>query len=165
MQYIIFMRENKNGPITHILGRVEGNEDKAACAKARSELGNEPERRYPNCLLEARIVQTLYLEKKKVYYPIKKEPGAKRNEGAISCDRDWIYVNAVKKKNLFPRMNELSKALSDVELFENKKKNGAVMGKGGGRGYALYAKFKTSEEAVDYIKKLGYDVSGEVKFE
>jgi hypothetical protein len=165
MAFIVFMRENKNGPITHILGRVEENGDKAACSKARNAFGYEPEKRYPNCRLEARIVQTLYLEQKDEYCAIKKKADAGRNEGAISCDRYWVYVNAVKKKSLFPRMNELSKALSDVELFENKKKNGAVMGRGSGSGYALYAKFKTPEQAVDYIKKLGYDVSGEVKFE
>jgi hypothetical protein len=165
MQYIIFMREFKNGPITHILGRVEENGNKAACSIARNAFGYEPEERYPDCLLESRIVQTLFLEQKGLYCAIKKKSGAGRNEGAISRDRDWFYVNAVTKKSIFPRMHELSKALSDVDLFENKRKNGAVMGEGSGTGYGLYAKFKTQEEAVNYIKRLGYDVSGEVKFE
>ncbi len=39
------------------------------------------------------------------------------------------------------------------------------MGRGIGRGYVLYAKFETSEGAVDYIKKLGYNISGEVELE
>jgi hypothetical protein len=165
MKYIIGLREDAEAPISRILGSLEEDSDKSAIAAARTAFGPDPLENHPHGKLVAFVVQTLHLVKQEVYLSIKTNPRADLNEGAISKDAHGVYVNGIAKQGLSPRMRDLRFAIHGIEVLNNIRPNGEVMGQGSGGGYDLYAAFKKPEEAVEYVKKLGYNVSGEAKFE
>jgi hypothetical protein len=165
MKYMICLREDAEAPITQILGFLEHDSANDAIATARTVLGPDPLENHPHRKLVAFEVQTLHLVKQDVYLSIKTNPQADLNEGAISKNAHSIYVDGIAMQGLSPRMRALKFAIPEVKVLNNTRPNGEVMGQGGGVGYNLYAAFKKPEEAVEYIKKLGYEVKGRASFD
>ena len=154
---MICFRENEEAVISSILGRVEANSIPDAKAIATVAFNDALQAVDPNRKLVALIVQNLHLVQKQVYCAIKKSADAGRNEGALTHDANWFYVNAIRRKDLYERMLDLKDALPNINVQPNSK-DGKVMGNGDGTGYAIFARFTSSNEAVNYIKLLGYNV-------
>jgi hypothetical protein len=163
MQYMICFRENEEAVISSILGRVDANSVGEAIANATVAFADDPLVQHPNGKLEALMVQTLHLVEQEVYFSIKKTPTAGRNQGAVSRDALWIYVNAIAGKDLNQRMQDLSHVLPDIVIYPNENV-GRVMGSGSGNNYAIFARFYNTDAAVNYIQLLGYNVSGNAGF-
>jgi hypothetical protein len=163
MTFAIFIRAGRGEPISRFLGCVDADDADDAKGTARIAFGYDPCERYPNCVLVTFEVQTLHLVRQLVFVSVKTSPGKWENEGAISRNASWIYVNAVEGSDFCKRMIELKDALRDVEICPNSNK-GAVMGNGSGGGYAIYARFSDLESAVEYIRLLGYRVNGNANF-
>ena len=165
MQYMICLKENSEAPISRILGRVEADSIPIAKSEATVAFHDALRAVDPNPELVALIVQSLHLVKNRnmVYFAIKKSADAGRNEGALTRDAQLFYVNAIRNKDLYNRMLDLRDALPDIHVLSNSKKGG-VMGNGSGTGYAIFARFDNTDEAVNYIQLLGYNVSGNAKF-
>ena len=104
------------------------------------------------------MMQTLHLMGQEIYIAVKKVPEKNtRNEGAISKDAGWIYVNAIRDKDLHRRMLDLQYALPQFKIEDNDNKD-RVMGGGSGRNFGIFVRFKKYDDAVNYVKELGFNV-------
>jgi hypothetical protein len=167
MEYIIGLKENPKARISRILGRVEANSPGGASAEARLAFGADPLDKHPSRILPAMMVQTLYLVGQGKFISIKKDRNERENEGAISKDARWIYVNANKgrmgrdrvraPKAMRPRMHALKHALVGIRVERNRNK-GHVMGDGSGVNYTIFARFRTVAQAKQYIESLGFNL-------
>ncbi len=158
MAFIIGLKETKASVISRIIGPVEANSPGNAKSRAMMQFAGDALVDSASASMEAMLMQTLHLMRQETYIAVKKVPEKKkRNEGAISKDASWVYVNAIRDKDLHRRMLNLQYALPQFKIEVNDNKD-RVMGDGSGRNYGIFVRFKKYDDAVNYVKELGFNV-------
>ena len=158
MKFIIGLKETKAAVISRMVGPVKANSPEDAKVGARLPFAGDTLVDSASAGMEAMMMQTLHLMSQGGYIAVKKVPEKKtRNEGAISKDAGWVYVNGIRDKDLHRRMLDLQDALPQFKIEDNDNED-KVMGVGSGTNYGIFVRFKKYDDAVKYIKELGFDV-------